>query len=312
MLLVFGTGDGGKRVLRQHRFLAIDFFIDNNSAKWETDFYGYSIKGPQILSELDKKNLRIIVASSFYSEIKDQLQLLQLVENIHFWDGIKELDRIAGSENPKRWLDSHSFDIKREMQRRALEQTVDFVEEHLVKISSFKDKFELLEFSLNHCGTDGLFMEFGVYQGITINFISSKVHNTVYGFDSFEGLPEYWRDGYSASHFKVEELPIVNGNVELIKGWFNQTLPQFVDSYSENCAFIHIDCDLYSSTKEIFEFLKEKIVKGTVIVFDEFFNYPGWRNGEYKAFMEYVEENDIRFQYIGYTSNSQQVAIQIR
>lgn len=101
MLLVFGAGDGGKRILEQHRFLTIDYFVDNNSSKWETDFYGYSIKNPQILSELDKKNLRIIVASSFYSEIKEQLQSFHLIENIHFWDGLKELEERL-SENPKK------------------------------------------------------------------------------------------------------------------------------------------------------------------------------------------------------------------
>ncbi|MBM6997261.1 class I SAM-dependent methyltransferase [Paenibacillus sp. DXFW5] len=310
MLLVFGAGDGGKRILQWHRFLAIDFVIDNNPDKWETDFYGYLIKPPQILSKMDKKNLRIIVASSFYSEIKEQLISFQLVEGIHFWDGIKELEDLA-SENTKRLLNLHSFDIKRELQRRALEQTVDFVEKYLVKTNSFENKFDLLEFALNHCKSNGLFMEFGVYKGATINFISSKVDKTVYGFDSFEGLPEYWRDGYSAAHFKVEEVPVVNNNVELVKGWFNQTLPQFIGFHSGNCSFIHIDCDLYSSTKDIIDVLKERITKETVIVFDEFFNYPGWRNGEYKAFMEYVNENNISFRYIGYTSNSQQVAIQI-
>lgn len=310
MLLVFGAGDGGKRVLQQYRFLAIDYFIDNSSAKWGTDFYGYTIKSPDILNELDKKNLRILVASSYYDEIKEQLQSFRLIENIHFWDGLKELENVF-AENTKKLLDSNSFDIKRELQRRALEQTVDFIEEHLVDIKSFGSKFELLEFALKSCETDELFMEFGVYTGTTINFISSKVHNTVYGFDSFEGLPEYWRDGYPASHFKVEKLPEVNSNVQLIKGWFNKSLPQFVGLHNENCSFLHIDCDLYSSTKEIFNLLEGKIVKGTVIVFDEFFNYPGWRNGEYRAFMEFVNENNIPFQYIGYTSNSQQVAIKI-
>ncbi len=99
--------------------------------------------------------------------------------------------------------------------------------------------------------------------------------------------------------------------MELVKGWFEDTLPEFVSKHSEKCSFIHIDCDLYSSTKTIFKFLNEKIEKGTVIVFDEFFNYPGWKNGEFKAFMEFIELNHMKFEYIGYCRYDEQVAIRI-
>ena len=40
---------------------------------------------------------------------------------------------------------------------------------------------------------DGLFLEFGVYKGTSINFISSLIPDKkIYGFDSFGGLPEEW------------------------------------------------------------------------------------------------------------------------
>ena len=105
--------------------------------------------------------------------------------------------------------------------------------------------------------------------------------------------------------------PQVNENVRLVKGWFNETLPAFVKEHAEPCAFIHVDCDLYSSTKTIFDNLKNQIVSGTVIAFDEYFNYPGWQEGEYKAFMEYVEENNIEFEYIART-DYEQVAVRIK
>lgn len=105
--------------------------------------------------------------------------------------------------------------------------------------------------------------------------------------------------------------PQVNENVRLVKGRFNETLPEFVKEHTEPCAFIHVDCDLYSSTKTIFDNLKNQIVSGTVIAFDEYFNYPGWQEGEYKAFMEYVEENNIEFEYIART-DYEQVAVRIK
>ena len=74
-----------------------------------------------------------------------------------------------------------------------------------------------------------LWLEFGVASGHTINYISKFTNDTVYGFDSFEGLPEKWRDGFDKGAFtRNGEFPNVNTNVQLIKGWFNETLPNFI------------------------------------------------------------------------------------
>jgi hypothetical protein len=73
--------------------------------------------------------------------------------------------------------------------------------------------------------------------------------------------------------------------------------------------FLHIDCDLYSSTKTIFNLLKGRIVSGTVIVFDEYFNYDGWEKGEYLAFQKYVKENQIKYEYLTYNHLHEQVAV---
>lgn len=314
MLIVFGAGDGGRRILVENRFLEIECFVDNDSSKWGKDFYGYTIQDPTIIRTLERKNLRVIVASSFYAEIHEQLKSYQLVENIHYWNAIEELEVKTRIKTFKmnNLLNPHVIDTKMELQRRALEQTVDFIEENLMDVQSFHDRYELLDYAMGRCEIDGLILEFGVYKGETINYISSKTEKMVYGFDSFEGLPERWRDGYLANHFSVDELPKVNANVQLIKGWFNASLPAFIKNKNENAALLHIDCDLYSSTQDVFRTLEKNIVKGTVIVFDEFFNYPGWQNGEFKAFSQYVEQNNVSFEYIGYTRYSQQVAVLIK
>jgi hypothetical protein len=56
---------------------------------------------------------------------------------------------------------------------------------------------------------------------------------------------------------------------------------------------------------------KDRIKKETVVVFDEFFNYPGWQDGEYKAFNEFICENKLEYKYIGYNKYSEQVAVKI-
>ena len=70
----------------------------------------------------------------------------------------------------------------------------------------------------------------------------------------------------------------------MIKGLFDDTLPSFAKTHTQPVSFLHVDCDLYSSTKAIFDILGDQIVEGTVIVFDEYFNYPGWQHHEFKAF----------------------------
>ncbi len=156
-------------------------------------------------------------------------------------------------------------------------------------------------FENNLVNNNGLYLEFGVYSGNTINIISKFTNNNIYGFDSFEGLPEDWRDNYLKGKFNLNgNLPIVNENVVLIKGWFNESLSEFMKKHKEEkITFIHIDCDIYSSTKTIFDLTKNNISNNCIIVFDELINYPNYFNHEWKAWWEFVKENNIEFEWIG-------------
>lgn len=145
----------------------------------------------------------------------------------------------------------------------------------------------------------GFIMEFGVYNGRSITKIANHFHDkTVFGFDSFQGLPETWdRDdgGFEKGVFSLSgKLPNVPSNVSLIKGWFSDTIPQFLNTHvnhGDHISLLHIDCDLYSSTKTILDHLKHLFVHGTIIVFDELLNYPGFEKHELKAFYEFLQEN---------------------
>jgi len=166
---------------------------------------------------------------------------------------------------------------------------------------SYPNKFTLLKSAVGQVELPGLFCEFGVYGGETINFIASLTPREVHGFDSFEGLPKDWRAGDEKSTFALRSLPGVRTNVRLYKGWFQDTIPHFRNNYSESIAFLHLDADLYSSTRTVFEMLGDRIVPGTVIQFDEFFNYPGWQDGEYKAFSEFCALRNVEVRYLGFT-----------
>ena len=145
------------------------------------------------------------------------------------------------------------------------------------------NRFSLLDYSISKIPSTGLVMEFGVYQGATINHIARRVPSrTVYGFDSFIGLPEDWKGGIKKGSFSTNgNPPQVMKNVRLVVGMFEKTLPEFITKHKDDVAFLHIDCDLYSSTSTVFRFLEGRIKSGTVIQFDEMVCYEGWERGEF-------------------------------
>jgi hypothetical protein len=192
-----------------------------------------------------------------------------------------------------------------------------------MKSQKIERKWHLLE-ALKSVNIDGMVLEFGVHKGKTMKHISEFFSKeSVWGFDSFEGFPEDWITQYSTNHiiytkeyFALSEIPEFNANVKLVKGFFNKTLPEWSSNNPGNIKFLHIDCDLYSSTKEIFKILNSQIVPGTIIVFDEmypwdnFSDYEAWEEGEYKALKEWIEEFDREFVPI-LRSKYQQCAIKI-
>jgi hypothetical protein len=210
-------------------------------------------------------------------------------------------------------FDQNSRNIVRELKRRALMETCDYIEKHMVLVNpNFGDRYELLDYAIQNISvTNGLWLEFGVYKGNTIKHIAGKTKSPVYGFDSFNGNPEDWRSEYKKGAFALKKLPRFPQNIKIEKGYFEDSIPQFIKRNSKPIAFMHIDCDLYSSTKTILDLLGEQLICGSILVFDEFFNYPGWKQHEFKAFMEFVENGKRTFEYLGYVYKHSQVAIRI-
>tara|TARA_R110001592_G_scaffold12335_2_gene59061 strand:+ start:11808 stop:12362 length:555 start_codon:yes stop_codon:yes gene_type:complete len=178
---------------------------------------------------------------------------------------------------------------------------------------AFQTQNEVMEYAISVANftANSVVMEFGVYKGESVNHIAKTIKNRIIGFDSFEGLPENWRTGFEAGTFALPAMPVVEENVELVKGLFADSLPQFLVSFRQPISLIHIDCDLYSSTIFVLDQLEEFILPGCILVFDEFFNYPGWEVGEYKAFNEFVRRTGLKFDYIAYNSMHEQVVVRV-
>ena len=193
------------------------------------------------------------------------------------------------------------------LQQHATSDSAQYVYEHLAGALLFPTREELWDHAVDQVRGMGNFAEFGVHEGHSIRHLATKIKDkgwSIYGFDSFEGLREDWsgttmRKGY----FSVAgSLPPVPDNVTLIKGWFDETLPEFMRLHSEDFAFLHIDVDTYEAARTVLTLVGNRIKPGTVIVFDEYHNYPGWRHGEWKAWKEFVEKNGIRYRYIGFST----------
>tara|TARA_Y100000114_G_C11662360_1_gene279674 strand:+ start:96 stop:728 length:633 start_codon:yes stop_codon:yes gene_type:complete len=155
--------------------------------------------------------------------------------------------------------------------------------------------------AVNKIKIKGLLLEFGVYKGKSLNFFSSqKPNHTWYGFDSFTGFQEDWKGGYFAKGmYSLKGIePKMNNNVKLIKGLFKKTLPKFLKNTKDPVSFMHVDCDTYESTKEVLDILGPKrLVSNTRILFDEYTSYIGWKNGEFKAWQEFVKKHKVKYKY---------------
>jgi tetratricopeptide (TPR) repeat protein len=175
----------------------------------------------------------------------------------------------------------------------------------------FSDSFETLKYALDCAQVVGLAAEFGVRFGTSLNFLAGQLAQEVHGFDSFQGLPEAW-DGVEPGLYTTGgKLPQVGPNVRLHVGLFAHTLPDFAAEHPGPIRFMNVDCDIYSSTKTIFDQLADRIVPGTVIVFDEYLMNPNWRDDEFKAFQEAVQEHGWKYEYLAFNLFTKQAVVRI-
>ena len=168
----------------------------------------------------------------------------------------------------------------------------------------------------------GYTLEFGVYNALTLNALARHCKpEIVWGFDSFQGLPEFWNmhnnQGLAAGYFAVEQLPQVESNAKLVAGWFNDTLPSWLIENVDPVRLLHIDCDIYSSAHFVLNTLNSRILPGTVIVFDDFYAwhnpslYTNWNQGEYLALTHWMKTFDREIEIL-YRTNYFQCSLLVR
>jgi hypothetical protein len=200
-------------------------------------------------------------------------------------------------------FDLGAFHPVREMERRALAETADYIQTNMPEATGYYSGKKVLENGLRLVPPAGHLVEFGVYKGGSINLIARHFPDRpVHGFDSFYGLPHDWH-GWRDPKGKFSlggRPPSVRRNVTLHVGLFDATLPAWLERNPGVIGFAHVDCDLYSSAKTILDLISPRIEPGSVLVFDEYFNFPFWRDHEFRAFRDVVERFGFKYRYVAY------------
>mgnify|MGYP001177361975 CR=1 FL=1 len=210
-------------------------------------------------------------------------------------------------------------ELKLKLEKELLDETYNYFKKYFEKSLIFNDrsdrneirKYAIQSSLLNDKNQEYYYLEFGVWQGKSSNFFS-KFINKLYCFDSFEGLKEDWiGTSYSKGFFNLDKkIPNLNSNVQPIVGWVEDTLEDFLKKHNPKINFIHLDMDNYIPTKFTLEKIKPYLVKNSILIFDQLYNYQGWKNGEFKALKEVFKEDD--FEYKAFNLYGKQCVIQIK
>ncbi|CUI01659.1 class I SAM-dependent methyltransferase [Leisingera aquaemixtae] len=231
---------------------------------------------------------------------------------------LQRLDQIAEhSARPypevSAWLDTRpnsNHALFRALSDKALERTVEIVQSEMPEAMLFERSDDILLYALSKAGRSGAHAEFGVYSGRTLNLMARARPGTIFdGFDSFTGLPEEWRGWQPFDFDRQGEPPAVAANVRLHPGWFEDTLPAYADSI-DHVSFMHVDCDIYSSTATVLQALEDKIRPGCILLFDEYFCYPNFEQHERRAFAEFLDRTRLKAHWIAVCG--QRAACEIR
>lgn len=146
---------------------------------------------------------------------------------------------------------------------------------------------------------EGDMAEVGVYQGGSAKLIcETKGKNTLHLFDTFEGLPEvsdidttFGEKTWTTGQFNNTSLESVKNylrnypNVHLYKGTFLDTATNIIE---KKFSFVHLDVDLYQSTKDCLEFFYPRLVIGGVILTHDYHS-----DGVNRAFKEFTENRNV-------------------
>ncbi len=144
--------------------------------------------------------------------------------------------------------------------------------------------------------------EFGVGCGNSARRLSKLLSEfgQFYLFDGWEGIPDDWKLGdhltERAGKWKFPKFKTRDDRFTFVDGWYEDTLPF---EFPGQLGLVHIDCDVYSSTRTVLGRIDPWIGEGTVLIFDEIWGYQNYADHEYKAYREWCEEFGRKVEWVG-------------
>lgn len=179
--------------------------------------------------------------------------------------------------------------------------------------------------ALSYNGIDGDYAEFGCCGGQTFGLAFEAIRHagrprTLWAFDSFAGLPPQsgpedahpmWIAGEMAIsladfHRVCRTYGLRAGDYRTVEGYYAESLADTALTRGDrprDIALAYIDCDLYSSTREVLRFLGPRLKHGMVLAFDDYHCWSATATaGERKAAEEFFTTRaDLRLQpYLGF------------
>ena len=171
----------------------------------------------------------------------------------------------------------------------------------------FANAFKALRFN----GIAGDYAEFGSCSGTTffLAYREAKRHGhdaKLWAFDSFQGLPRpsesdhhpSWIEGKMVTtvdefHAICSKRGIPRKKYELVEGFYEETLPaRSATDAPTDIALAYVDCDFYTSTRSVLDFLEPRLKHGMIVAFDDYFCWSAKQvSGERRAMLELGSRN---------------------
>ena len=202
--------------------------------------------------------------------------------------------------------------------KRPLASSWDWNSKYGLPIKNIMDEVEAvyaedLLLDLKQKNIEGDIVEFGVFEGGWIERLWQScnrigLNKKIIGFDSFEGLPEPsendypgWERGqFSTTYEKVCNLLKTHArpNISLIKGRFSESFKRPEIQGIDKICYARIDSDLYQPAVECLDFLRDRLVDGAILVFDDW--SWGLEKGESKALSEWLPTSGLELEFLAY------------
>lgn len=138
--------------------------------------------------------------------------------------------------------------------------------------------------------------EIGVYNGASATILAEETRKQLYLFDTFTGFPDTISK-YDPVHFKKGDCATTLVADSIVKNAYVGVFPSETGNVIKDkvFAFVHIDVDIYQSTKDSLEFFRDKMSSGGAILVHD---YPA-HSGVKKAVDEFLVVNPWKFEVKG-------------